>query len=346
MKDLKYLFAYVPMLSIYLGLYLQGFWSYLGVIISFVIIPIIEIFTTQSTFNFDEEMENNALVNRIFDWLLYLNIPLLYGLIIFYFITLTTVSLTTFEVIGMTLSVGIMCATSGINVAHELGHRKTNYERILSQVLLIPEFYMHFYLEHNLGHHKNVATPEDPATSRFGENIYAFFVRSVSQSYISAWKIQNKLLKQNNQSFFSFQNKMMIFQIIQIAYLSIIAYCFGWQMIGFAIAIGVIGFLLLETVNYVEHYGLVRKKLPNGKYEPVQPHHSWNSNHALGRIVLYELTRHSDHHFKASRKYQVLRHFEESPQLPYGYPASMLMSWIPWLWFRKMNKLVHSIDNG
>lgn len=340
MNNLKYLAGYIPILSTCISLYLQGVWSYFAIVIVFGFIPLIEIYTPKSTLNLGKEEENNILLNRFFDWLLYLNLPLLYSVIIFYFIVLTSVDLATYEIVGLTLSVGIACGSAGINVAHELGHRKKNYERILSQMLLLPELYMHFYIEHNLGHHKNVATPKDPATSRFGENIYTFFVRTVTQSYVSAWEIQKQLLKKEKQPFFSFSNKMLVFQFIQFAYLFVIGYVFGWQMIGFAIAIAVLGFLLLETVNYVEHYGLVRKKLPNGRYEPVQPHHSWNSNHMLGRIVLYELTRHSDHHFKASRKYQILRHFNESPQLPYGYPASMLMALIPWLWFRKMNKEV------
>jgi alkane 1-monooxygenase len=346
MNNLKYLAGYIPILSACIGLYLQGIWSFLAVVVVFGIIPILEVFTPKSTVNLDESGENEVLVNRLFDWLLYLNVPLLYSLVICYFITLTSFELAVFEIVGMTLSVGIACGSAGINVAHELGHRKTRYEHILSQMLLLPEFYMHFYFEHNLGHHKNVATPEDPATSRFKENIYSFFLRSVTQSYVSAWKIQRKLLKRQQQSFFSFQNKMLIFQLIQTAYLLIIGSVFGWQMMAFAVAIGVLGFLLLETVNYVEHYGLVRQKLPSGKYEPVQPHHSWNSNHTFGRIVLYELTRHSDHHFKSSRKYQTLRHFDESPQLPYGYPASMLMALIPWLWFCMMNKEVLRFQNA
>ena len=340
MKNLKYLAGYIPIVSTCLSLYLQDVWSFLAVFVVFGIIPMMESFTPKSTVNFDDVEEENILTNRVFDWLLYLNVPLLYGVIISYFIILSSTELATFEIVGLTLSVGIACGSAGINVAHELGHRKKTYERVLSQILLLPEFYMHFYIEHNLGHHKNVATREDPATSRFGENIYSFFVRSVTQSYVSAWKIQSKLLKRQKLSFFSFQNKMLVFQLIQFVYLSIIGAVFGWKMMIFAVIIGILGFLLLETVNYVEHYGLLRQKLPSGKYEIVQPHHSWNSNHMFGRIVLYELTRHSDHHFKASRKYQVLRHFDESPQLPYGYPASMLMALIPWLWFRKMNKEV------
>ena len=133
---------------------------------------------------------------------------------------------------------------------------------------------------------------------------------------------------------------MIWYSLIQISYLLLVGLYFGWMMVPFAIAIAIGGFLMLETVNYIEHYGLRRKKLASGRYEPVQPHHSWNSNHEMGRLFLYELTRHSDHHFKANRKYQVLRHFEEAPQMPYGYPAAMILSTIPPLWFKIMDRKV------
>jgi len=133
---------------------------------------------------------------------------------------------------------------------------------------------------------------------------------------------------------------MIQFQLAQVGYLLVVGLLFGWKMLPFAVAIAVFGFLMLECVNYIEHYGLRRKLLPNGRYEKVSPRHSWNSDHELGRIVLYELTRHSDHHFKATRKYQILRHIDESPQLPLGYPTSILMALVPPLWFRVMNRRV------
>lgn len=340
MKDLKYLIAYIPILSVYLGIYWLGVFTYSGLIIAFGVIPLVEIFSKGNTVNLKPTEEDSALSQRLFDWLLYLNLPLLFGLVFFYFYALTHFDIATFEIVGMTLSVGVMCGTSGINVAHELGHRDKPFEQKIAQILLLPEFYMHFFIEHNLGHHKHVGTPLDPATSRFGENIYAFFWRSVTQSYWSAWRIERKLLEKKGQAFWSFKNRMLRFQLMQIAYLLAIGLIFSWSMIIYAVLIGILGFLLLEAVNYIEHYGLQRQQLPSGKYEPIQPKHSWNSNHPLGRIILYELTRHSDHHFKSTRKYQVLRHFDESPQLPNGYPAAILMALVPPLWFAIMNKKV------
>tara|TARA_B110000003_G_C16484911_1_gene471199 strand:- start:103 stop:861 length:759 start_codon:yes stop_codon:yes gene_type:complete len=250
----------------------------------------------------------------------------------------------TYEIIGISLSLGILLATNAINVAHELGHRKPILDRTLSKILLIPCLYMHFYLEHNFGHHKNVATPKDPATSKYNQTVYSFWITSVFNQYINAWKIQKDILSRSNKGFFSFQNDMIWYNIIQLAYLSIICSFFGLNGLIYAIIIGIISFLFLETINYIEHYGLVRKKLPTGRYERVQTHHSWNSNHIIGRIVLYELTRHSDHHYKSSKKYQILENKESSPQLPYGYPTSILLSLFPPLWFKIINPRLKNLN--
>ena len=231
-------------------------------------------------------------------------------------------------------------ATNGINVGHELGHRKSIIARTCSKLLYLPCQYMHFYIEHNFGHHINVATPEDPATARYKQNLYSFWITSVIRTYISAWKIQLKLLKVSKRNFFSIKNDMIFYTLFQISFLAFVYYIFGLYLTLLSILMSVISFLFLETINYVEHYGLLRKKEPSGRYERVKPHHSWNSNHTIGRIVLYELTRHSDHHFKSSKKYQVLESLDDCPHLPYGYPTSILLSFIPPLWFSIMNPLV------
>ncbi len=340
MKDLKYLFAYVAPAAAFAGIYYGGWTSFGAAYVAFVALPILEFFFKGTEENLSEEEEMSKLKNRFFDILLYLNIPILYTLVWYYFSRIYAGGLEIYEIVGMTVSVGILASTIGINVAHELGHRSTKFEQFLSKVLLMIPLYMHFFIEHNRGHHKNIATDEDPASSRLGETLYAFCWRSVTDGYKSAWHLEAKRLERAGLANLSWNNEMIRFQIIQITYLLVVGLIFGWQMILFAIAIAVLGFLLLEMVNYIEHYGLRRKKLPSGRYEKVRAIHSWNSNHELGRIFLYELTRHSDHHYKASRKYQTLRHFDESPQLPYGYPTSILIATIPPLWFKIMDKEV------
>ncbi len=336
-KDAKYLLAYVAPFAAFLGIYYQGVWSFSGIYVGFVLIPLLELISPRPADNYTPEEESKKAVSGFFDVLLYLNVPILYGLIAYYFSTLQAGGLATYEIAGMTCSVGLIVGTIGINVAHELGHRPAPYEQALSKMLLLPALYMHFNIEHNRGHHKNVATEEDPASARYGEPVYAFWLRSVSGGYRNAWQLEGQRLERRNKSFWSWDNEMVRFTFFGVAYLLAVGFFYGWWMTGYAVAIAVFGFLLLESVNYIEHYGLRRYRLPSGRYEPVQPWHSWNSNHEVGRIFLYELTRHSDHHYKATRKYQILRHFEESPQLPYGYPTSILISLVPPLWFALMN---------
>lgn len=343
-KDAKYLIAYIAPLAGYLGIYYGGVWSLGSIYVGFVLIPIVEQILPKSDANLAPEVEEKQALSRFFDVLLYLNIPILYGLIAFFFYRLSQGGLTTGEIIGMICNVGLIVGTCGINVGHELGHRTTRYEQIMAKILLLPALYMHFYIEHNRGHHKNVATPEDPASARLGENIYAFWFRSVIGSYVNAWKLEAERLRRLDQPVLSWQNEMLRFQVFQIAYLVAVGLIFSWWMIGYALAIAVFGFLMLESVNYIEHYGLRRELLPNGRYEHVTPRHSWNSDHELGRIFLYELTRHSDHHYKATRKYQVLRHLDESPQLPLGYPASIIASLVPPVWFGVMNRKVRKFQ--
>lgn len=341
-NDLKYLLAYLIPVTGFMAVLLSGFWTWSAVVFAFIIIPATELFVTKSTDNFSKSEEIERLSNSFFDLLLYLNLPIIYTLIILYLYTLANGEFANYEVIGMTLSVGIVLG-AGINVAHELGHKNGLAEQITAKLILLPNLYMHFIIEHNRGHHVHIATPEDPATSRKGEMVYAFWLRSSVLSYVSAWKLESKRLNRLGKSVVSFDNEMIRFQLLQLFYLAMIYLAFGFRIMCFAIAIAIVGFLLLETINYIEHYGLVRAKLPNGRYERVDKRHSWNSNHEFGRIVLYELTRHSDHHFKAAKKYQVLKHHDESPQLPLGYPGSMLMSFVPPLWFYVMNKELQKI---
>lgn len=324
-KEYKYLIAYLAPIAGFWGVW-QGGWASPGAVyIAFFLIPALEQILPRSVYNLSPEEETQQAGNRFFDWLLYLHIPALYCLIAYALHTQATQDRSLWELAGIWLNVGLVVGAFGINVAHELGHRPGLADQTMAKILLLPALYMHFFIEHNRGHHKNVATDEDPASARKGENLYAFWLRSVWGSYRNAWKLDNK--------------EMLRFQLIQLVYLGGIWWYYQWEGLLFAIGVAVVGFLLLETVNYIEHYGLRRKKLASGRYEPVLPTHSWNSDHELGRIFLYELTRHSDHHYKATRKYQVLRHWDESPQLPYGYPASILMALVPPLWFRVMDPL-------
>ncbi len=345
-SDLKYLFAYVAPLAALLGIWLKGPWSFGSMYVAFVFIPLVEQFLPKSDSNLSPEEEADKLSSRFFDWLLYLNAPILFSILFYFFQTIATTELAVYETVGLILNVGLLVGTIGINVAHELGHRSNKTEQNLAKLLLMSGLYMHFFIEHNRGHHKHVATPSDPASARSGQTIYGFWIQSVFGGYRSAWNLERLRLARKGIPFWSISNAMIRFTLIQSGYLAFVGLFWGWYMIGYAIAVAVIGFLLLESVNYIEHYGLRRREVQPGRYEKVGPMHSWNSDHELGRIFLYELTRHSDHHYKASRKYQVLRHFEESPQLPLGYPASILVSLLPPVWFYLMKDKVELAEKA
>jgi alkane 1-monooxygenase len=339
-KDLKYLLAYLVPVSVILSIYWGGWYSWITFLFVFGLLPVLEHVFPPDTSNHREAEENERKKIQFFDVLLYLNVPLIYGVLGLYILWRPETTGVWYEWAGSILALGIMLGANGINVAHELGHRNTAFEKTLSKLLLLPSHYMHFIIEHNYGHHKHVATPKDPATAMKNESVYHFWWRSTLYSWLSAWKIERKRLNRKQQSFWSMHNEMVRFTVFQLAWNAGIFFIFGLHIwITFFLA-GVVGFLLLESINYIEHYGILRNQISKGKYEPVMPHHSWNADFVMGRIMLYELTRHSDHHYKADRKYQILRHVKTAPQLPWGYPASILMALVPPIWFSKVNPLL------
>lgn len=331
-RDLKYLIAYVAPLAAWFGFRWGGWWSPGSMYIAFVLIPIFEFFLPADAGNIEETEEPSRLKKRFFDVLLWINVPILYFLLFVYLDQVTAGGLTLGEQVGMLFNMGLIIGVSGINVGHELGHRSSLFDRFLAWTLLLPALYLHFYIEHNRGHHRWVATDRDPASARRGEWIYAFWWRSIIGSWCSAWKLEAGRLRKAGKPVFHPGNQMILIHLVQFIYVAIIFVLWGTTGVLFALGSALVGILLLESINYIEHYGLRRQKRDGGHYEKVQPWHSWNSDHELGRIFLYELTRHSDHHYKASRKYQVLRHFPDSPQLPLGYPGSIILALIPPLW--------------
>lgn len=318
--------------------YVGGWWSFNVPIIAFVIIPLLELVWKGHSLNMTESEEETALQNPVYDWIVYSVVPIHYGVLVYFLWRVSSGQLDTLSLLGATLSMGISCGVFGINVGHELGHRKNPWEQRMAKSLLLTSLYMHFFIEHNRGHHKYVATPEDPATARYGETVYTFWLRSVVFGYLSAWKIENERLTRKGKFWFHWQNEMLQMQVIQGIALLVVYGVLGGAALLAWLAAATIGILLLECVNYLEHYGLTRQRKDNGRYELVLPIHSWNSNHSLGRFLLFELTRHSDHHAHASRPYQVLRHFDESPQLPTGYPGMILLTLVPPLWFAIMHR--------
>ena len=343
MKDAKYLMAFSVPLSVFIGIYFREIFSYTATLYVFIFIPIVELFLPTHLSVFSENESKSRLKDRFFDLLLYFNVPIVYITLFYGFYSFSYFDMQLYEYVGFALSLGILLATNAVNVAHELGHRNNTFDVFITRLLLLPCLYMHFTIEHNYGHHKNVATELDPATAKKGQTLYHFWITSVFGQYKNAWQIQLKLLKNKKASFVSLENNLLLFMIYQVLYLTTIFALFGEETLVLAFLVGVISFLFLETINYIEHYGLRRKKIGD-KFERVQNIHSWNSDHIMGRIILYELTRHSDHHFRASKKYQVLESLEDSPRLPFGYPMSMLLALLPPLWFACMHPVLGKME--
>ncbi|MEP0987910.1 alkane 1-monooxygenase [Ekhidna sp.] len=339
---LRYLNVLVLPILAYVSFISHGWVTYLPLVESFVFVPLLELAYKPNPTNLTPEKEELRKDDPIYDWQLYIMVPIQLGLLGVFLLAMQEEGLTLADKIGRTTAMGLLCGVIGINVAHELGHRSKWHEQFMAKLLLMTSLYMHFFIEHNRGHHKNVSTCEDPSSARYGEMLYRFWIRSVVFTYLSAWKLEAERLKKKGESILSFRNEMIQFQLIQIALIVAIGLYFGWTVLGYFVLAAMMGFLLLETVNYIEHYGLERDK-KGERYERVMPHHSWNSDHKLGRIILFELSRHSDHHYIASRKYQILRHIDDSPQMPTGYPGMMILASVPPLWFSIMNPKIKKI---
>jgi alkane 1-monooxygenase len=246
---------------------------------------------------------------------------------------------------------GLMVATGVVggianNAAHELGHRRGGAERWLSKVALAQSCYGQFYVEHNRGHHVRVATAEDPASARFRENVYAFAVRSVTGSTRSAWRLEAKRLARKGRSRWSLRNDVLNAWLMSAAMLVGLTVWFGAVDLPWLAGQAVIGMFLLEAMNFVSHYGLRRRRLPSGRYEPLRPAHCWNSTAVMTNVFLLHLQRHSDHHLHPMRRYQAVRDTEQAPQLPGGYVAMLVLSLCPPLWRRVMDPRVLAVYDG
>jgi alkane 1-monooxygenase len=244
--------------------------------------------------------------------------------------------LTTFDKVGLALTVA-MVAGIAINTAHELGHKRDRLERWLSKIALAQSGYGHFFVEHNRGHHVRVATPEDPASARMGESFWAFLPRTVKGSLVSAWELEREWLARAGRSPYSVRNNILNAWAMTFVLFAGLTVAFGIQILPYLLIQMLVGFPLLEVVNYLEHYGLLRQKQPDGRHERTRPEHSWNSNSVASNVLLYHLQRHSDHHANPTRRYQALRHVDEAPQLPTGYAGMILLALVPPLWRRVMD---------
>ncbi len=308
-----------------------------GPIVIFVLFPTIDILAgidgSNPPASLIEWLEND----KYYRWCTFLFLPIQFASLAWVCWMWTRPYMDTVDKVGLAATVGMV---SGIAIAcaHELGHKKEKLERWLSKVALAPSMYGHFFIEHNRGHHVRVSTPEDPASARMGESFYAFWPRTVWGSLRSAWRLESARFARLKRSKWSLGNDILNAWLMTVVLFATLTAIFGWETLPLLLLQGVIGFSMLEVVNYLEHYGLLRQKGEDGRYERCQPEHSWNSNNTWSNVMLYHLQRHSDHHAHPTRRYQALRHMDDAPQLPTGYAGMIVLAVFPPAWYKVMDK--------
>ncbi|MGL6234491.1 MAG: alkane 1-monooxygenase [Segniliparus sp.] len=322
------------------------FW--IGPILVYIVLPLLDLRFGPDGSNPPEAAMERLENDKYYRWIVWAFTPLQYAslVLIAYLATADDLHwlgyehpLSWVDKIGGAISLG-MIGGVGINTAHELGHKKESFERWLSKITLAQTFYGHFYLEHNRGHHVRVATPEDPASARLGESFWAFWPRSVFGGLRSAWHLEAERFRKLGKSPWSLKNDVLNAWLMSAALYAALVAAFGWQLLPLLILQAVVGFSLLESVNYLEHYGLLRQKTPTGRYERAAPRHSWNSDHIVTNVFLYHLQRHSDHHAYPTRRYQTLRSWDGAPNLPSGYASMITLAYFTPLWRKVMDHRV------
>ncbi len=313
-----------------------NFLWFLGPLLVFVLFPLLDIAIGMDASNPPDSVLKWLEQDRYYRWCTYAFIPIQYAGLVFACWLWAGGGLSTFDSIGLALTMGVVSGIA-INTAHELGHKRASMERWLSKVALAQSGYGHFFIEHNRGHHVRVATPEDPASARFGESFWEFLPRTVIGSLRSSWELERVRLERMGRSPWTLRNDILGAWAMTVVLFGALVAVFGVVVLPYLLIQMVIGFSLLEVVNYLEHYGLLRQKREDGRYERCRPEHSWNSNNVASNVLLYHLQRHSDHHANPTRRYQALRHEDEAPQLPTGYAGMIVIALVPPLWRRVMD---------
>ena len=308
-------------------------------ITGYVIFPLLDWLIGSDSSNPPEEIVPQLEEDKFYRLLTYATIPMHYIVLVACTWVVGTQSLSPIMVVVLAIIAG-GASGIGINTAHELGHKNTTLENWLAKITLAVPAYGHFCVEHNRGHHVRVSTPEDFASSRLGESIYAFAMREIPGTAKRGWQLERERLAKLGVSKWSIHNEILqSYAISAVLQGSLVAY-FGWITLPFLLIHNFWAWFQLTSANYIEHYGLLREKKANGNYERCKPHHSWNANYVLSNIVLFHLERHSDHHAYPARRYQSLRNFEDIPELPAGYFGMYLIAYFPWLWYKVMDKRV------
>ncbi|MDP1696592.1 MAG: alkane 1-monooxygenase [Xanthomonadaceae bacterium] len=309
---------------------------WLPVVLVYIGLPLLDAALGADTSNPPQAAVPALEADRYYRYITWALVPMLWAWFVFAAWFVATHTLPWHGLLAVTLATGVVGGFC-INVGHELGHKRSRLEQTLAKLVLAPTGYGHFFIEHNRGHHRDVATPADPASSRMGESIYRFVWREMPGAARRAWALESERMQRLGRSRWSLRNDIVQTSIITLLFWSLLMLWLGPAIMLFVLAASFWANFQLTSANYIEHYGIARLRLPDGRYEPCQPHHSWNSNHLISNWVLFQLQRHSDHHAHAARRYQCLRNFDDIPQLPSGYFGMFLLAYVPPLWFRVMD---------
>ena len=338
LRALPHTLGFLLPLALYAGVQMGGAWTFLPLALLLGVVPVVDWIGGLNLANPEDEKSLSA--NPWFRAITWTWVPVQYVMILWAARVVSTGTPTWIELLGLTISTGIIAGTIGITFAHELVHRPGTFELALGEILLASTSYAHFAIEHVYGHHRRVGTPGDPATARFGESLYRFLPRCVFGSVASAWRFEIDRLAKHRLGAWHPTNRMLRYAATQVVWYAIVVGLFGMRAAVFVAAQAIVAFLLLETINYIEHYGLERAEIAPGRYERIAAWHSWNSSHRVSNWLLINLARHSDHHLVASKRYQVLAHVDEAPQLPAGYGSMFLAAMCPPIWHRLMDPRV------
>lgn len=314
-------------------------WLFTPTIILYGLVPLLDRFIGEDRNNPAESDVTFLEDDLYYRWIVFLSLPLVYLTLAVCAWYAVNADLSWYGYLGLAMAMGWTSGAS-INAGHELGHKKVRAERVMARFALAPSGYGHFTIEHNRGHHRDVATPADSASARMGESYYRFMAREIPGGFRRAWQIEAERLRRVGDSPWSARNEILQTATVTLTAWGALVWWLGPAVIPFILIQAFMAYSLLTSANYVEHYGLLRKRTDSGRYERPEPRHSWNSNHLLSNILLYQLQRHSDHHAHPTRRYQSLRHFDEAPQLPSGYFGMFLVAFVPSLWFRIMDRRV------
>lgn len=345
MSRYGFLLAFSLPLMLLAGFLLGGAWNFLTVGFSYVLLPLLDLASGTPQFRPSPAEVTRLEKDPWYRGLLYLAALAHFATLLFGAWAVTHAPLPGYALIGFLLSTGTVTGSLGIVVAHELGHHVQRSDRLLSRAILVSVCYMHFYVEHNRGHHAHVATPEDPASARYGESLYAYLPRTLTGSWIHAWHLEETRLARSGIGAWNLKNPMLWCILLPLAIATAFWLAFGPAAVWYFFVQAFIAVILLEMVNYIEHYGLERRELAGGAREKMHAGHSWNANHRLSSYFLFNLTRHSHHHIQAQRHYQALAHEDASPQLPAGYAGMLMLSLVPPLWRRVMHPRIAAFQS-